>query len=259
METAKEYKERRLAEHIKETPCKKLYGEGSVLITTSVGVSFRYLDDSLPVETTAYDYPIAELFQISIKGIYPKSNVSRMHILLEVDEWLRHRLLITNRQYQTMSDETRKFWFQESSFCVCVSDPDRQIRYQLMFDKLNKYFGDRLNISAHYESRRIKCFCLVRNSNAADVASRRNPVYRSDAICIEDAKPSEFVDLLNNSSNNLLDYVIVDETNFLKNISIQIKNNLSKIEVVNDELQNYNLKLIEAVRDVGMIVIKQTA
>lgn len=189
-----------------------VYQHDAALITSYIGGAYRFLDISSE-QLTTYNFPIAELFLISLKNSLNKHHLSQKHIYLDVDDSLKKRLHLSLLQESTFTEEDKRQWFEKNSLCIEIAkNADDCTKYALMLLHLNNYCNKAFGIKGELQTRTTKCSVLTTNpgghaesgSDAIDFA-QTGVAGRSISI---------LANTINNSTNNFLGYPVIDETNY---------------------------------------------
>lgn len=152
-------------------------------------------------------------------------------------------------------------WNDKIGFCYELTVPrfeDRNKKYMLMRQDLNRYFGDLMGIEGHLEKRKMKCLILVRTSQEDKLATRGGQQERDDNQYYFHLRNLPLWWLLVRLSTYYFQnspLPLLDETNYNGNVDLDLSCNLSDVKSLSTELAKYGLKFEEAEREIDMIVI----
>jgi len=152
-------------------------------------------------------------------------------------------------------------WFNENGFNYELQVPRlmemRQKKFDIMAEDLNRYFGALYGINGKIEKRKVKCLVMIRTSNEEKLKTQGVVAERMGTQFGWSLKNVPLEVLINDLRRPLQMFPpLVDETAYTGNIDIELNCNLSKLDELNRELGRYGLQLIEAEREIDMIVIK---
>lgn len=136
---------------------------------------------------------------------------------------------------------------------------DKKDIFLLMQQDLNKFFYLR-GIQGRREKRAEKILALKRISDTDNIHTKggaSKEVVSKYYVNIRNLPMSFFISKLQAYFPNETGLPIVDQTQYKGRIDIEINADLTNIEDVNRELNRYDLKLVETVSDIDMIIIEK--
>lgn len=149
-------------------------------------------------------------------------------------------------------------WKRSNEYCYELHCPEYispDQKWEIMQRDLNNYFGALHGLQGAREKRKVKCLVLVRTSKM-DKIGYAGPVEEG-----KDAGDYTIPGILYNWMK-FKGYTgrppLVDGTNYKGRAKIELNiASLKNLEAVNAELKKYEVKLIEDVREIDMMVIKK--
>jgi len=153
-----------------------------------------------------------------------------------------------------------KEWIKRYGFCYEVQTPESwgpDMKYEIMVNDLNRYFGALYGIKGSFEKRKVKGLALVKTSKNDKLTTtngtpsvNRNPY----SLSIQNMPVSIFSRFL---GADYLRTTVTDKTGIEGNVDMDINIESPTIDIVNTELKKYDLKLIENTELQNIIVIRQ--
>lgn len=187
-----------------------------------------------------YDFDASNTVILNVKDkakyIYPKGNN-------EIDDWLEKNSF--NYELKVPNDQSGQL-------------------YKIMQMDLYRYF----KLKGFVEKRMIKCLSLVKTQHFGRIKSKGgNPVSNfwiitADSVLFMKNQPFErlVTTLMSTAKTHGLAFPLINETNFNGNIDISIKKGIFEtfdISQLRSEFRKYGVDLIETVRPVNVLVLKE--
>lgn len=208
------------------------------------------------ITTRIINSPILELFKHAFGNLIPDGLAD-----IYSNELMNNRMILDVKKpklFYPPDDDTKKdAWYSQNWFCYESVMPFAKSRnmFSEMQSNLNKYFP----YVGKIETRKIKCLILKR--------IMKNDLISSKAIKEESSNVNDHLKIRNQPlkssllralmyANSSLNTPILDETNYRRNIDIDINAKLTDILQVRRELRKYGLDLVEEEREIKMLVIK---
>jgi len=192
--------------------------------------------------TAFYNYSIVDAFNMITFNIKPRNFLINSHrLILEVKDKSKY---IYDRKYGIRSD-----WEREHQFCyelVSAIPIEDKKRFQYIHNDLSHI----LDVHARIETRRVKCLVMVKTkdiNNLDSLNKARFTEVKGQKIAMS-AIPVFFLDQTG------LYPPALDETGFKGSVVI---NNFQNIKDLGMQLQVYGCDIIEAERDIEVMVITE--
>lgn len=151
----------------------------------------------------------------------------------------------------------RANWIKEHGFCYSAKLPtkDKSKLWELMRNDLKNSFPD---ISAKFVKSIRKCLVLIKDGNTDNLTAKNKEPFSYDRnlyeIKVTNGKIKLLVMLMNlNLQKNYYD--IIDETNIVDLVNIDIKADFSNLNDLNEKLRGFGLILKESMREVDILEI----
>jgi hypothetical protein len=217
----------------------------------SYGVLNKIDTVSKTVRNSVLNSPILMLYKIAFisnSGVYSKDNfyLKNRVILKLVDS--SAFIQPNDRNFKDAWDKKARFSYEQ---ILSLSDTANSKIY--MQEDLNRFFKAKYHIQAKIERKRIVCMVLKRTSAPLDITTsggKRN-------YDIHNLRNFPFKDFAYQLSEIYQGSTapFVNETNLNANVDLAIKAELNNLPQLRRELQNHGLDIIEAERDINMLVI----
>ena len=191
-----------------------------------------------------FDIYFAIGYQIFLKGF--KEQFSEKRMIIEVKDPLRLKLA-SDANGRMIGNE---FYHYE----MIVPERDADSLYVYMLNDLNRY----TDFTASVEERDIKSLALVRTSDKDKIATKggkRISAFFSSPSVLQNVPLQHMVNMLN-GTNPLTNMPVFDETGYKGMVDIALPSIASLSELKN-ELKKYDLDLVEGVRKLNMLVIRE--
>ena len=138
------------------------------------------------------------------------------------------------------------------SYELIVPEDQADSLYGYMLQDLNRYSPLKVKL----EKRPVKCLVLKRSS-ATDKLATKGGEYRSSfprtPSVLQNAPLKDMVNMLNGESG--LDLPIIDETDYTGKVDLKVSG-IRSLEQLIKELAAYDLELVETVKDLEMMVVR---
>jgi thiol-disulfide isomerase/thioredoxin len=190
-------------------------------------------------------------FNISIVGLYrmayadSNGRIPQVRVAVEINEKYP---VDYNRNYNY------GIWKLQNAYCYELIVPDKNAKdiFKIMRQDLDRLFG----LNVHVEKRTLKCLVLIQKGKSKFYASNENADQKWDVngIVIKNKPMAELADMLQYYHQ---DRVLLDETGYKKSVSVTLNVNMLELGTVRESLNNYGLDLIEADRNVDILVIRE--
>ena len=213
-------------------------GSGGTFRTTASGTINGRQFTNLPLWDIYYAIGF-ELFKQQ-----SQESFTGKRMLIEVKE--PQRLML--QQKADGSNDTSNLYNYE--FIIPESRADAL--YQYMLEDINRYSGYTVTL----EKRSIQCLVVIRTSQKDELASKggekRSTFPRTPSI-LRNAPLRNMINMLNGEIP--IKEIFVDETGYTGNVDLEVSG-IKDIPTLRKELQKYDLDLIQAERNLLMMVIK---
>ena len=149
-------------------------------------------------------------------------------------------------------------WMKNDTYCYqrIVSSSDTANIFQYMREDLDRQFPQ---LQASIEKRKGKCLVLVSSDQGKQINTKggqREVADNKYNFHLQNAPWYFFSSRLQTYYLQTLATPLVDETKISGNVDLEIVANLSNVTELRAALKNYNIEIIEAERDIDMIVIR---
>ncbi len=228
---------------------KLLYHSVLTAFTPGLGSGLMFWRDSSGMKIMARNLCLAELYRLSYRenGRY----LSLREAALEVKE--------PSRLIEWKFGKDYEDWLQDKNgYCYELIVPPALASqaYSIMQQDLARLFPA---YQSSVEMRRKRCLVLTSTSSETPFKSAGgNPLIRFDPFgcTLVNVPITRFLSRLKMQYMQATYPEILNETGYNGNIDLNIVASLSKLEPLNRELEKYNLRLIEADRDIETLVIR---
>lgn len=198
---------------------------------------------------TITNTPIFSMYKIVISSLFPDINFTKRIILETADS----SKLIFDKDKSFKPD-----WYKENlynyDFIVPISKANDL--YEYMLEDLNRYS----NYFGRIENRRMNCLILVRSSHFDKIKTeggkQENKLLNHDKKFMINSPLVDLVRRINNFSD--LKLTVIDETNYLNNIDIELDVDFDDLSALRAGLLKYDLNLIEGERIIQVFVLGDT-
>lgn len=154
-------------------------------------------------------------------------------------------------------------WYERNTFSYEIYLPvsEQENIREYMQQDVNRFFGIEKGIEGHVEKRRFKCLVLTKTTMGKLAVSGGDPKYKNtDSVVklvnnrfrlLSDALMEKLEDM--NAGRPFLDETTIVDT---VKLDIQLTGNLKDWQAVRRQLQPYGLDIIEAEREVEVLIIR---
>jgi thiol-disulfide isomerase/thioredoxin len=160
--------------------------------------------------------------------------------------------------YYKVGQERWTAWYQTQTYCyeLFVSHHDPERLWKEMQDDLIRFFPE---YQTSLEKRKRKCLVLVRLKQGRSLQTQGGRTEQSDNrynFHLHNAPWKILPTRLQTYYLQLLTTALIDETGISGNVDLDITANLSSVPELQKALKTYGIGLVEAERDLEMIVIR---
>ena len=172
----------------------------------------------------------------------------------------KNRTLLEVRDSSAFMAPAGKYleWIKKNGYCYEIVVPPAmsdQI-YPIMKEDLRRFFSA---YNAGLEKRKTKCLTLVRTS-AVDKLKSRGGLIESRFNALGCSMRNTFLSLFTGQLSVIYlqksPMPVINDTGYTGRVDMEINASLSDLAAVNKELARYDLKFIEAEKDIDMLVIR---
>jgi len=207
------------------------------------------------------NHSITRLYQL-ILGKFNTALIGYERVILEGINTLEDSIRIG--MFTKLTGPQWKATFQDYVYCYEFYTSDKTITYDSMFalarQDLDRFFFPR-GLHGRTERRRIPVLALVRTSEIDKLSTKngmRRNKYTRYSIDLNNTSLSRIIGGFQGGFINSKPMPIQNRTNFKGKVDIFIECDLKDIDAVNRELAKYDLKLMEQMDEVEVVVISKT-
>jgi thiol-disulfide isomerase/thioredoxin len=191
--------------------------------------------------------PLMKIYETIADHLIPDYNKRKM--ILEIRDSSK---LFIEKSLLSKSD-----WENENLFTYNLIIPISGVKelYDYMLEELNRcsdYIGK-------IEKRKMKCYTLIRLNDSDKIHTKggesSNRLNEINKWYLSNLPISRLTSSLND--NKCLKFPVIDETGYTNNIDIKIQTNLNDFTIMRNELQQYDLDLIEKEMEIEVFVLKE--
>lgn len=209
------------------------------------GAGKNYNEDSSMVKLNYYNNHLLGLFSAAIGENYGNRVVTE----------LKDSSLFFH------GDLPQKEWLRKKSFCYEILYPatwSMQMAKAKMLEDLTWFTG----IKARIENRRITCYVLRATEKSTRKFKSKGGeslhYYKDDSLSIINKPLSALINILNEwKPGSPIPPIIIDETNYKKNIDLQAIVDRQDIKSLQKQLKYYDIELMATEREMEVLVLKQ--
>jgi thiol-disulfide isomerase/thioredoxin len=196
-----------------------------------------------------------------LAGRFRPELYNKNRVIIDIKDSVRYQKFTGDSIEKVHSEAAFINWLKENAFCYEIQFPKNlnlDKKWELIDQDLKRYFGNVFGIEAKIEKRNVKCLVLIRTTKVDKLASKggeRLLNVNSYRFELKNAGIGWFI-------NRIVPYMqlskesIADETKYTGMVDLEINCNLTNIIEINRELKKYDLKFIEAMRPIDMLVIR---
>jgi hypothetical protein len=237
-----------------------VYRSPCSVIVRYIGFISNYMNHA---ETfiTIINTSVAELYLKALSGIR-KEMFHNNRVIIDVSDDLRNCIMLTNKQIVMRGARETGEWLRENGYCYeqVVKPAQAMEKFQVMLKDLDVFFGRLYGITGRLEKRKTRCHALIRTSKAISfAASNEMPGILEEPGCFKltNLPLRRLVDSLNKNYMARSPLPVVDGTRYMDNVNLEIRADMSDPEDLNRALAPYHLRLIETVKELDMVVIRE--
>ncbi len=237
-------------EYFAQRQDKVLYSDGHCVITSYMGAAYhQVLEDRACYE--AYNFPLAELFLIAIRGITGQHHLSLKHVVTPLDDDCKPEVRYPQYRIRQDDSQSREDWYRANAYCIGISEAKSELqKFTMMLGGLNMYFGSKHKIVGGYKTAEMDYYALT---HTPDVMGSVKPT-PGEGENGEDWQ--ELVNALNTDYRNLLEYPVVLETGHLRRAPYEIPRLLAGEEEMNEWLGRYKLRLVKGRKRMKVVEVR---
>lgn len=181
--------------------------------------------------------------------------------LKNVSERVLLELKNSEKYLQPTDDNLLDNWIRNNWFTYEIQGPLQDINnwQESMKIDVNRFFGSMFGIEGVMEKRKFMSLIIVKSKDGLlkSAGGERLYVSNQNLIKISNIPFEEVVNVLSQKFENMnLDRPFINETCFAGNVDMHLEGNLDDLENVNKQLKQYGLNIIEAEREVEVLVIR---
>lgn len=212
------------------------------------GGTFRYTADKRVKGRQFTNLPLMDLYYAVgydlFKSMKVNETFSKKRMIVEVKD----RVDLDGVLLADGTFDTRYLY----SYELVVPDERADFLYHDMLNDLNRYGP----FTASIEKRPVKCFVLRRTSGKDKLATQGGEplsTFPRTPSILTNLPIKVMVNMLNGNSG--IDLPVIDETGYTANVDVKVSGVRSP-DQLRKELANYDLDLVEAVKELDMMVIR---
>jgi thiol-disulfide isomerase/thioredoxin len=206
---------------------------------------------------TALNCSIEKLFELGFSKFQPEL-IAHKRTILEVKDTVKLMGPDFYGKGKGQGKNEYEAWYEKNTYCyqLIVDHSHIYNAWQEVQDDVTKAFPEYIVV---IEKRKSKCLVLVHSVKANLLATKGGSSEKSDNkffFHLQNAPWQTLPLRLQTYYLQLLDTPIVDETGITGNVDMELTANMSNVSSLRKALQKYGIDIIEAERDINMIVIK---
>lgn len=192
----------------------------------------------------AFNRSIVSLYEVAYQSQLPFN--FRNRLILQVKD--------TSKFDFPGSGEPSRDWMGKNTYCYDASIPS--INDKHAFGMMRKDLDGFFNCSLSVENRYQKCLILVRKDKSINIGTTGGKALElfDDNIVLQNTSINKLVTALSMRRNML---PVLNESGIEQNIDISLNASLTDIPKIKSELNKYGLDLINGVRFIKMVILKE--